>query len=139
MRKSRSGTKPTGSKSEPMAQKNLSAEEICLILKACGESQVAMLKYGDLCVRFGKHTETRSGVQALGDPDTVPPTTSATAIAATQDTEAEKSLLQGEVAFREDEVAMMLIEDPARAEQLIMEGELADAGVKPDDGTDDGI
>lgn len=109
-----------------------SAEEVCLIIEACGEAGVAELKFGDLYLRFGTKTEPEHQTthvltpRVLGTSKKASSPEPAAEIAATQSEMAEKSLLADEIALREQELAEMFLTDPARAEELLMQGELTD-------------
>ena len=103
-----------------MGKIGLSSADICAIIKTCSENGVAQLKFGDLEIHFGK-PETLHDDRPPAPPNHTRP---ATEIAATQKQIAKKSLLKDEVSLREDELALMVIENPMEAERLIMAGEL---------------
>ncbi len=107
---------------------SFSVKDLCSILKACGAAQVDELKLGDLYVRFRTQTEPPS---PLAEPEEVtePSPPPAVAIAATQEKIAELTQVQDELAMRQDQLDLMMIEDPLRAEELMAQGELElDAG-----------
>jgi hypothetical protein len=126
-------------------QKNcLSTDDVCRIIKACGEAKVAVLKFGDLCVKFeatpapNPWTPTQSpdsGFRAPRSVDTAHSSTSAAEIAGTHEQVAEESLLQDEAAVREEQIAQMVIENPLLAEQLLMDGVLTDEEEPADEET----
>lgn len=105
--------------SEP-APKNLTAQEICSIIKECARQGVAEMTYGELHVKF----------QPLGEreeaPAHVPPSQRVRVPAKTLDKIESDSLRNDELAVKEDDLAQMLIEDPAQYEKLVLQGDLAD-------------
>lgn len=113
--KSKSGTTTTATKTL------FTAEQVCSIIKACGEAHVSVLEFGDLRVRFGRSAEEEDQGRAF-NPDP------ATEIAVKQAEISAQSLKRDEIAFREEQLAMAVIEDPVLAEKLLMEGELTADG-----------
>lgn len=109
-----------------MAEKSaLSPEQVCAIIKACGESQVRVLKFAGLYVEF-----ERTPLTPVVAEEVLPPP--ATEMAESQlKIEEGRGILQRELQIRDDQVAQMMIENPVLAEQLLMDGDLAD-----DDDTD---
>jgi hypothetical protein len=95
---------------------SLSPEEVCRILKVCGETNVLELKFGDLAVVFG--------ASAKNSPEPVISPSTVAEITAVQRVQAEKSLLRDEIAMKEQELAEMAIESPLKYEELLMQGEL---------------
>lgn len=103
------------------------AEELCGIIKACGEAQVVELKLGDLYVRFGQQPVPEAPANEVQSPAPTPEA----AISATQnelEKEAERALTQDEVKLREDQLDMALLENPLLYEELIAKGEVEDDG-----------
>lgn len=107
----------------------LSSEEICQIVETSAKNGVALLKYGTLEVRFGKQTEA-------------PPTSGEVQIAATPDKEisaqtheqnTKDAIELDELTLREDAIAHMIVEDPVRAEEMLLDEELEDADADADD------
>lgn len=93
---------------------------------------VAKLKFGDLEIEFDKQIEPQASplpglVSAPLTPDT-----------AMSDQEHKKqtqqSLEDDEVTLREEQLALAFIENPSRAEELLLEGELVDDDESGDDG-----
>lgn len=95
----------------------LTVEEICSIIKTCGESGVTVLKFGDLYVRLGKQTPDTPAEQVL-TPQV------AAEIATNQAKVAEKALLADEIALKEQRLAELVLTDPVLAEELLTQGEL---------------
>lgn len=90
------------------------------------------MKLGDLELSFGDPARPKS-IYAPISSDALRP---ATEIAENQKQVAKKSLLKDEIALKEDELALMVIEDPLKAEQLIIAGELmeeANDGARQED------
>lgn len=109
-----SGTKPT-------ENKQLGAEDICAILKSCGASRVAELKFGDLYIAFDRpspRTKAPQGAveEKLPHP-VVDPTDNPETVSAEQ-TELD------ELRLKDEQIAHMLIENPQLAEELLIKGEL---------------
>ncbi len=105
----------------PGAQKiALTPEQVCAIIKSCGESHVRVLKFAGLYVQF----ERSAVAPAVAEIVSPPP---ATEMAETPNPiEEEKALLQKELAVRDDQLAYVMVENPVLAEQLLMDGDLAE-------------
>lgn len=109
----------------------LSAEEVCVIIKVCGEAKVTELKLGDLQVIFLPKEETRPGVtlkSPLASLDQAPPPLTAAEIAEIQRKEAKKALERDEARVRKEQLEEMFLTDPLRAEELLRQGELEPDG-----------
>lgn len=107
---------------------SLSVAQVKAILKACSESGVTSLKWGDLQVEFGPKSPAQEQVSDL-------PLPVAAEIAAFQEKEAEKALLRDEIAHREQQIAMAVLEDPTLGEEMLIQGELDDDGSAEEDET----
>ncbi len=96
------------------------AADLVQILKACKKAGVSEIEVEGVKVKFGPSEITHSGPQAkLSDAEM---------------TEAIKvGNLRENVEDAETELAQMAITDPARYEQLVIEGELQDNGRKQAD------
>jgi hypothetical protein len=120
------------------ATKNgLKAEEISLIIKACEQARVRVLKYAGLYIEFGRpadapqvqeeeqvsipHAPQDRGIAA---PATHPAVAEITDI---QKRESDKSLLKEELDLKDDQLAEMWITDPYAAEQLVIDGQLEES------------
>ena len=103
----------------------LTSQEVCSIITVCGKSGVSVLKFGDLHVEFDKQIEPIAPEPQTGGPVPPPPPAPPAEIV---DNVAKDSLVSDEIALREEQLLMMLIEDPHEAEKLILQGELADDG-----------
>jgi hypothetical protein len=112
-------------------QKGLTPGDVCAIIKACGESQVRVLKFAGLHLEFEPKGSAEQAISVVPAERTPEPPAEAPAETQLQ-AEAERSLVQDELAYREDEIAQMLIENPMRAEQL-----LTDGGLEADGSDDD--
>ena len=109
---------------ESVDQKTLSRNDLLKLIKACKENGVQELKFQGLHLTFGA-TE----IVAQESPPL------ATEIVEDRANEQEaltvKSALADKISEKEDEVANLMITDPAEYERLILEGELSDAGQSP--------
>jgi hypothetical protein len=109
-------------------EKFLSSRDLSAIIKVCGESRVAELKFGDLHVRFD--TPVEQVMRLYGDQireaaaNSTPSNRPDTAISAIQDHLAQESLERDEFDVKEDRLAQMIIENPLEAERLLIEGKL---------------
>lgn len=95
----------------------LTPADVCAILKACGDSQVRVLKFANLYVQF----ETKA--QNATEPFTAGPDTE---ISETNKIIERESLAQDEQAVRQDQLDQMWIENPLEAERILLAGELQD-------------
>ena len=99
----------------------LRTEDICTIIKLCSESRVASLKWGDLCVEFGPAKTTPWAFpMESAHTEAVSPAPSPEKA----DTQEQETLLSDELRVKDDQLALMVIEDPAQYEELISSGEL---------------
>lgn len=128
----------------PSQEKNyLTAEEVCSILKVCGEVRVAKLEFRDLRVEFSPTTGLASpdgsapvDYRVVTPADMVLSPLPEAEISELQKKVAEKSFVQDEIATREDQIAELLVTDPLAAERLLMAGKLEE---QEDDSDDLGI
>ena len=95
----------------------LTAEEVCIILKTCGEAKVAELQFGPLHVWFDK-----SVAKIVKEECPIP--LPATEIAETQEIIAKEAHIEEEIRTREDQVAELWITNPQKAEEMVLKGEL---------------
>lgn len=107
----------------------LNAQEICKLIKACKGSGVTKLKFGDLEITFGEATEIARPKVPLTQET---PTVSEEQLLKAQIIEAE-AVKQDELTEAKDSLENMLIEDPEHYEELIVRGELEDAGESSQD------
>lgn len=92
---------------------SIEAKDLSKIIRACKASGVTKLKIGDVEIEF----RNDEPVKLTGDAVLVP--------TADELTEAEKrALLERDIADREDNLAHMAVEDPAKLEELIIQREL---------------
>jgi hypothetical protein len=99
----------------------LTAEQICHILKACGESGVSKLKFAGLEAEFYKIAQSD-----ILFPDAQP--LPEAEISQAQAAESEKEGLRwDEIRLKTERLAAMLVEDPAQYEKLLLDGDLTDA------------
>lgn len=116
-----------------MAEKHeknfLSGAEICTIMETCAKNGVYTLKCGPLELTFHKPPES---------PKTAPePTNSVTnpqdIIEVMKKTE-QSSLEKEEILTREEQIAELMLTDPAKAEELMEQGELVADSEENEDG-----
>lgn len=107
---------------KPMAKNTLTPDDIILIIKSCAENGVSKFKLDTLKIEFGKHKVS----------DTVNFTEPLTQEA--HDKMDKKTLAEEESRTRDEQLKMMLIENPLLAEELISNGDLEDDGIQPEDG-----
>lgn len=97
----------SGTNCSERKRNNLSAVDVCSLIKACSESGVIELTFGDLHISFVP--------KAIGTPP-------AQAIAGLNQPDIE----QIEIAVKTDQLDHMLVEDPVEYERLRASGELTD-------------
>lgn len=100
-------------------KKDLSSRDVCEILKSCAEHQITSLQWGGLKVLRGHQTPHEENPSPSGE--TAPPPSQEQI-----DTQAKDDLEKEELDFMEDKTADLLIEDPSKFEELVMDGELED-------------
>lgn len=138
--KSKRLPRPGKSKQEVSAQFKsalLKAEEVCRIISTCATSNVAVLKYGDLYVRFGPNTEPGS---TKGIPSESPsenlnyadpgPSPSDTAISENATKIERETHARDELNLREQQIQESAITDPLEFENMLASGELEDDGTE---------
>lgn len=97
----------------------LNFTELCSIIKTCGESRVAELKYGDFHVRF------HQPVEEILNQASRKPTHPEAEISDEQRKQLEKhALLEDEFRLKQDRLDQMLIESPSEFEELQAMGDL---------------
>lgn len=109
-----------------MDKRGLTAEDICSIINTCALANVRSINFDGLHLEFGVDSQASKSpplhVSELNEPTE----------AALSEKEHEEltntSLLQDETRLRMDQIDLMLIEDPLKAEKLIADGELDDTG-----------
>jgi hypothetical protein len=98
----------------------LSAQEICDIIRACGEQGVAELKFGDLQVVFPPKWGSWPGQKPLSFASS-----SEAALSEAQTTQIAAETLEKEaISLKEDQLAELALTDPLEYERLLSEGEL---------------
>lgn len=106
------------------------AENLCLIIKACSEAGVSKLSLGQMHLEFGRPAS--SAAFAVGTPAPEPSTPAAPPVAIMTESQHEKlneqALTQAEVNVREQQIAELLITDPLAAEEMISNQELTPDG-----------
>lgn len=99
----------------------LSGEEICKIIEVCSKRGVSQLKLGPLSLDFQAFQPTRQKPVAPGPaiPDSAPE-----AVLQEQKAIETQALEREEILTREEQVAELLLTDPAEAERLMELGDL---------------
>lgn len=101
----------------------LTAQDICAIIRACGEHGVATLKFGSLEINMGEVAHHYS----IEMPQDAPLPHPDTAISEQKAKHVEQEVIEkAEVETKADQLARLLIEDPAEYEMLMQAGELED-------------
>lgn len=115
----------------------LKAEEVCRIISTCAKSNVAVLKYGDLYVRFGPNSEPRK--KKASKPDAIPenptatdpdPRTSDTAISENAEEIERETHERDELNLREQQIQESAITNPLEFENMLASGDLEDDGTE---------
>lgn len=105
----------------------LTVNEVIEIIKVSAENRVSSLKLGDLEIAFElKPIESKLIKPIINEISQQ-----------AQETQSEEDLEALEIEQKRDRIAMMMIENPALAEELIAEGELIDGDDDGDDGDGD--
>ena len=113
----------------------LKSEEICAIIKVCGEAKVHVLKFEGLYLRFDTPVDptteawTRARSQVAPAPDFQPQPATQERVDDLKKIEAY-GMTQDELALRTEELAELWVTRPELAEQLLMDGELVTDGVQ---------
>jgi hypothetical protein len=102
--------------------KALSSQDVCLIIKSCGEAGVSSLSWGELHIQFGLQPPGRS-LGSNQETETILTPTEA-AISETQEQLAQESLERAEDELRAMQLELMKIENPAEYERLVFDGKL---------------
>lgn len=105
------------------AKNNLTSDDICKIIKACAENGVYKIKCSTLEVEFGQPKKN----DPENNTELIPVLTQAE-----HDKMNKDALEEEEIKTRDEQVRMMLIEDPLRAEEMIANGDFDEDGT---DGT----
>jgi hypothetical protein len=113
-------------KNEPTVKRDLSAQDICALIKACGEYGVAQLKLGDLELAFTSQTERSWLHQARHAPTLHSHLPEAAISEAHPNEQNEHSLEQAELALKNDQLAELLLTDPAAYEEAVLREDLVD-------------
>lgn len=100
----------------------LTSEDVCSIIRACSESGVMELEFQDLHIVLGKQAKPPQDSIGAGVTEVIP--TPEPQIKE-QDLPPDE-LLKQEIQAREEQLAQMMLEDPAEAERLQLEGDLSD-------------
>lgn len=113
----------------------LNPDGIALIIKACEQAQVRVLKYAGLYIEFGRPAKTPQ-VEQVSESEALPqdrvaaahiPHPTVAEITDTQKRESERSLLKEELDLKDDQLAEMWITDPHAAEQLVINDQLEES------------
>lgn len=98
----------------------LSTKEVCRIIKLGKKAGLSELKFGELHVSF------KSPIEQVAKATMRQPRIPSVPVKAPTENTQKEALAQDELRLREDQLAMALIEDPVRYEQLLRDGELSD-------------
>mgnify|MGYP001558964529 CR=1 FL=1 len=117
-------------------ERQFSEKGLCGIIKSCSEAQVSKFTFGDLTIWVGPQSETTAQPANVGYNHfaQVPQLNPETELSEIQKLKQSESLLQDELALKEDRLAQMFIEDPVQAERLLLDGAMDEE--EPEHGTD---
>ena len=111
-----------------LTKKDLTPSEICKIIRQCGDSGVSELKFGNLSLSF----------KAIKDDQTYNQTKDVLYRNSEASEENQTDLMDEsvkeelEVVRKEEDLANMVLEDPAAYEEYMANGDLIDLGDKED-------
>lgn len=107
---------------KPTAKNTLTPDDIISIIKSCAENGVSKFKLDTLKIEFGKYkvSDTENFTEPLTQE--------------AHDKMNKKTLAEDESRTRDEQIKMMLIENPLLAEELISNGDLEDDGSDSEDG-----
>jgi hypothetical protein len=99
----------------PSTNKHFSVEEICAIIKECARSGVKELDVLELSITFmNNHAPVVEPIRISNEYQRA------------SDSQERESNIRAEVQSREEDLSLLLIEDPVRYEELLRMGELKD-------------
>lgn len=107
------------------------------MIETSAKAGVSELKFGGLHVKFGRPADEPVpplGYPFMPQPQAQHPVTDLTEKQHVQQTKA--AIEHDEILLREEQLARLLVEDPAKYEELLRDGELADALDGADDSDD---
>lgn len=96
----------------------LKAKEVIALVKACGAAGVAELSIGELSIRFSTTTPVAETTSTNHQIVSVP---------TGQPEDPVHAFERDEQQLKEEQLDLMLIENPAKYEELLMAGDLEDA------------
>lgn len=101
---------------------NMELKDLCQLIRECGRAGVTELTLDPVRVVFSpKPTEQEKNTSIAWAP------AAKTSAATNSPEQNELDLMRAELSLREDQLANVLLEDPAEYERLMMAGELEDA------------
>lgn len=104
---------------KPMAKNNLTSDDICKIIKACAENGVYKFSVDTLSFELGERKksdpENITGLVPVLTPEA-------------HDKMERDALVEEEIKTKEEQIQMMLIENPMMAEEMIANGEFENDG-----------
>lgn len=105
---------------------SLNSADVCAIIKACGEAGVTKLKFDGLDLSLGKPpSEPRPQDQST---DPTGPASTPIPVATLTESEhtklSKEALEEAELIMRESQIEELKITDPAKYEELMVNGEL---------------
>lgn len=102
-----------------MVKNSLSASDVCAIIEACGKNKVANLKFGGLDIQMDLKPLIEDALASY-----MPTSVPEAAISEEQRKQAEKAHLQRELAAAAVEQEELILSDPAKYEELVLQGAL---------------
>lgn len=107
---------------KPTAKNTLTPDDIISIIKSCAENGVSKFKLDTLKIEFGGWKASKQQSEPLTQE--------------AHDKMNKKTLAEDESRTRDEQIKMMLIENPLLAEELISNGDLEDDGSESEDGSE---
>lgn len=101
---------------------SLTIEEVCRMIEVCAKASVRRIEFGELRLEFGEFRPASLDRPTQEAPELTTPTEAA--LSEMHDKQNEETLGVEEARTKEDRLALMLIEDPLQAEELITNGEI---------------
>lgn len=113
---------------------SLTSDQVCAIIRACGEAGVVRLSFDGLRLSFGRSAnEPRTDLPLEVTPGPSDPYLPVEALTASEHLKIEKDTLESdELDVKERQVEELLLTDPLAAEELIIKGELTSNGLEPE-------
>lgn len=113
----------------PSPKISLKSEEVCAIIRACGESGVRVLKFAELYVQFGPKAEPERqspDPRVMDKAKSEEPSSTDTEMSATAIQIDQETLAKLEDQAKRERVQRLMLENPGEYERLLSSGDLED-------------